>query len=92
MSDDKTPEYFSNMSAPELFASGLQEVEVMGPNARFILYIDRRNGSTPFRETALSFIVPVEAVAPGIALTLRRLPSGVLIPAVGQVARHFMLH
>lgn len=74
-------------NAPEFFASGLHDVELMGPVARFVLYVLRQHDDKLIGEPPLSVIMPIEAIGPGIALTLQRCGSRLIVPAIGGALR-----
>lgn len=78
-------------NAPEYFASGLHDVEIMGGVARFVLYVLRPAASGLLAEAPFTCIMPVEAIGPGIALVMRRCP-GLIIPAITDTARAIMAH
>jgi len=87
------PAFIDNGTAPEFFANGLHEVEVMGPVCRLILYSLRTTQEGFVKEPVFTCVMPVEAVGPAITLTLKRLASGVIVPVVGTAMRSLlMLH
>lgn len=85
-----TLDFIDNGNAPEFFANGLHDVEVMGPVCRFILFALRRTPDGYVKEPVFTCVMPTEAVGPGIKLTMQRLASGLIVPAVGQVMRSIL--
>lgn len=82
----REPEFVDPGTAPEYFADGLHHVELKGSNARFVLFVDRQKSNGDMvREPPFTCIIPVEAIGPAIALTLRTLPSGLVVPALDQL-------
>lgn len=84
------PAFIDNGTAPEFFANGLHEVEVMGPVCRFILYALRRTANGQIKEPVFTCIMPVEAVGPAIQLTIRRLASGLVVPTMNNAMRSLL--
>lgn len=78
-------------NAPEFFASGLHNIEVMGPVARFVLYTLRQQGGELIGEPPLSVIMPIDAIGPWIALTLQRCGSRLILPTI-DAARALLMH
>lgn len=84
----KEIEFIDNGTAPEFFANGLHDVEVMGANSRFVLFVIRRTAAGVFyREPCFTCIMPNEAIGPAIALTLRSAGTAVVVPAAKGLAR-----
>lgn len=82
--------FVDNGSAPEFFANGLHDVDVMGSVCRFVLYkIKRAADGTFVREAELTVIMPCEAVGPGIMLTLQRLGAGIT-QSLGSAAKRLV--
>lgn len=80
-------------NAPEYFASGLHCVEVLGPVSRFVLFVVKKlPDGTEYRECPFTCILPNDAIGPAIGLTLQTLPSGIIMPAVVQIARRLVLN
>lgn len=94
MSDQqKDIEFIDNGTAPEFFANGLHSVEVMGPVCRFVLFVTRRScGGIRYQEPVFTCILPTEAVGPAVALTLRTLGPGIVVPAISVAAKALLLH
>lgn len=66
-------QFVENGQAREFFASGLHDVEVMGGNSRFVVYVLRRTPEgTQYREVCFTCVMPNEAIGPAIMLTLKR--------------------
>ncbi len=86
-----TVDLLDSGNAPEIFASGLERVEVMGPVCRFVLYVVRNTPTGTVKEIIANIIVPTDAVPPAIALTLKSLPAASLIPAIGQVTKQLLM-
>lgn len=85
---EKTEEFIDNGSAPEFFTNGLQDVEVMGGNSRFVLFVIKRTaGGVLYREPCFTCIMPNEAIGPAIALTLRKCGTSIIVPAAQAVAK-----
>lgn len=78
--------------APEFFASGLHDVELIGSVARLLLYTLRHAGEELIGEPALSVIIPVEALGPGVALTVQRCGSRLILPAPISTAKALLVH
>lgn len=82
---DATP-IVDNGTAPEYFANGLHDVEVMGSVCRFVLYKMKRIADGSFvKEAEVTVIMPCESVGPGILLTLQRL-TGVVRHTISTAA------
>lgn len=82
-------EFLYNGSAPEFFANGLYDVEVMGAVSRFVLFVERRTVSgVIYRETAFTCIMPNDAIGPGIAMTVQKAGASIIIPAATGVLKH----
>lgn len=79
-------------NAPEYFANGLHDLEMMGSVARFVLYVLKPgpNGQM-FAEAPFTCVMPIEAIGPGIALVVRKCPT-LIIPTLGQAARAIVAH
>jgi hypothetical protein len=75
-SEAKSYRFVDTGTGPEFFISGLHEVQVMGSVARFVFYVLKPgpNGEQ-FADSPLTFIMPVDAIGPEIALILSRLPD-----------------
>lgn len=59
----KEMEYLVNPNAPEVFASGLFDVEIMAAVARLVLYVEKRTATgVTYRETCVTCIVPTAAL------------------------------
>jgi hypothetical protein len=81
-------EFIDNGTAPEFFANGLHDVEVMGANSRFILFVIKRTaGGVLYREPCLTYIIPNDAIGPAIAMTLRKCGTCIIVPAAQAVAK-----
>jgi hypothetical protein len=82
--------FVDNGSAPEFFTSGLHDVEIMGSVARFVFYVLKPgNDGQTLAEPPFTFIVPTDAIGPGVALTIKRC-SGLLLPVIAQAGRCLM--
>lgn len=82
------PRFIDLGTAPEFFANGLFDVEVMGSVSRFVLYVERKaDDGTTIRVPPFTCIMPNDAIGPAIALTIKRLGSGLIVPAVSFAAR-----
>lgn len=94
MGDNQTEiEFIDNGNAPEFFANGLHDVEVMGPVSRFVLRVLRRTpAGVLYYEPPLTCIMPNEDIAPAIALTLRKLAGSVIVPMAVKAARRIGIH
>lgn len=82
------PPFLDFGNAAELYASGLHEVEVHGSVVRFVMYVERHHNGENVRIPVFTCTVPLDAVAPAIGLTIRRLGPSVLLP---EVARRFLM-
>lgn len=81
-------EFLDGGNAPEVFASGLARVEVLGTVCRFVLYAEHQTeDGKSHREIVINVIMPNAAIPPAIALTLKALPTGSIVPAVGTLVR-----
>lgn len=90
---DGTPPFVDPGNAPEFFANGLHSVEVMGAVSRFVLFVVRSlPDGRKVHEPPFTCIMPNDAIGPAIALTLQTLPSGLIVPAVGVVAKSLLFH
>lgn len=85
--------FFDAGNAPEFFASELYDVQILGPVSRFVMVVQKiaADGEI-FLEPAFTCILPNEAIGPAISLTLRKLSSGVLVPAIHQMTRLLVRH
>lgn len=92
MSDAAGYRYVPNPNAPVIFCHHLHEVEVIGGAARFIPVTFRKVGDETIGEVPVQIILPNEAVGPALAMTWSRMPSGVIVPAVGHLMRHLVVH
>lgn len=83
-------EFIDTGAAPELFADGLHDVEVIGHNCRFMLFQYRRSsGGVWFKEPAFFARIPCDAVGPAIALTIRKGGASIIIPAATGAMKEF---
>lgn len=81
-------EFIDTGNAPEFFANGLHDIEVMGPVSRFVLFVTKRSaGGVLYREPCFTCIMPNEAIGPAIALTVRKAGSSIIVPAATAAAR-----
>lgn len=81
-------EFIDRGIAPELYADGLYDVEVIGQNCWFLLYqLKKSPKGILYREAAFTVRLPCEAVGPGIALTIRKCGSAIIIPAAVTAVR-----
>lgn len=86
-------EFIDTGNAPELFADGLHDVQVIGSVSRFVLFVFRQTpGGVWFKEPAFTCRMPNEAIGPAIGLTLRKTAATVVVPIIGAAARHVFLH
>lgn len=75
--------YINTGTAPEFFVSGLHDVEIMGVVVRFTLYTVRHTiDGDAFKSPVFSCVMPLEEVAPAIALTVRKIGNGLIAPLV----------
>lgn len=89
MGDQSEQRFIESGTAPEFFVTGLHNVEVMGTNCRFVLYVERRlEDGQIIREAPFTCIMPIDAVAPAIALTLRILGAKTVVPAIARALLH----
>lgn len=85
------PEFIDNGNAPVLHADGLQDVEVVGANCWFLLFeLKRSPAGVLYKEAAFYVRLPNEAVGPGIAMTIRKCGTSIIIPAAQVAARELM--
>lgn len=89
-------EFVDATMAPEVFATGLDRVEIMGSVSRFVLYIERtvcdQSGQTrTTRECAVAVIMPNEAIGPGIDMTVRTLGAKIIVPALHYATRQLLM-
>lgn len=84
----KEPAFLDFGVAPELFASGLHDVEIMGSVCRFVMYVERNHNGEVTRQAPFTCIMPLDAIGPAIGLVIRRLGSRILIPTI---ARHVLM-
>jgi hypothetical protein len=83
--------FLENASAPEFFCHHLHEVEVIGSSTRFIpVVLKKGRDGELYGEAPFTVVLPNEAVGPAIALTYQRMPSGVIVPAVGRLVRQLL--
>lgn len=87
---EMTYRYVENPSAQEIFCHHLHEVEVIGAVTRFIPIVLKRTADGLLGEVPFTILLPNEAVGPALALTWQRMPSGVIVPAVGNLVRRMM--
>lgn len=91
MGDIPEARFMDTGTSPEFFASGLHSIEVMGPVVRFVLYVEKRLSSGEIvREPPFTCIMPADAVGPAIALTLRSLGAGAIVPGIAGVVRELV--
>lgn len=85
-------QFIDTGNAPEYFANGLYDVEVMGPVTRFVLYVERHppTGET-ILEPPFTCIMPNEAIGPAIALTMRKLGPALVITPMRDMVRWLMM-
>lgn len=83
----KEPQFLDFGNAPELFAHGLHDLEIHGSVVRFILFMDRMHQGENVRVPVYNVSLPLEAVAPAIAMTIRRIGGLVTLP---EIARRFL--
>src|SRR5262249_1592219 len=80
--------FIDNGAAPEFFADGLQDVQVIGCTCRFLLFQYRRSeGGVWIKEPVFLARLPIDAVGPAIALTLRQTGTTLARPAAAAVVR-----
>lgn len=85
---DRTAEFVDNGNAPEFFANGLHDVEVMGPVSRFVLFVVRRTpGGVLYREPSFTCVMPNEAIGPAIALTIKKASVAIAGPVAGHALK-----
>ena|SRR6185369_1789974 len=78
-------EFIDNGNAPEFFANGLHEVEVMGSVSRFVLFVLKRSaGGVFYREPCLTWVLPNEAIAPAVMLTVERTGIRPILPVAAN--------
>lgn len=89
---EPAPAFIDNGNAPEFFADGLHDVEVIGQTCRFLLFQFRRSEGIWIKEPVFYARMPLDAVGPAVSLTLRRTA---IIPAVEMawdMARNLVRH
>lgn len=88
--EDRPYRFIANPDAPEIFLHVLHEVEVIGSDTRFVPVTLRRHRGGLVGTPPVTLILPNEQVGPAIALTYSRMPSGVIVPAVGHIVRSLL--
>lgn len=83
-------QFIENTAAPEYFCHHLHEVEVIGGITRFTPIVLKRTANGMTGEAPFTILLPNEAVGPALALTWQRMPSGVIVPAVGNLVRRLV--
>lgn len=87
---DQPYRFVENPNAPEIFLHHLHRVEVIGPNTRFVPVTLRFTTGGLIGEPPITLILPNEEVGPALALTWQSMPSGIIVPAVGQLMRRML--
>lgn len=81
-------EFCDDPNVPQFFADGLHDVEVREGNCEFVLFAYKRTtGGVLIKQAPFTCIMPITAVGPAIALTLRKTGSTILVPAAGAAMR-----
>lgn len=84
---------FIDNGAPTVQADGLHDLEILGSVGVFSTYLLKKSaGGVWYKEAAFFARLPTEAIGPAIALALRKLEAGSIIPMLGNVMRSFMQH
>lgn len=83
--------FIENPNAPEIYIDHLHDVQVINGIAHFIPVALRKNCAGYIGEPPVTLVMPVCAVESAVALTYARLPSGVIIPAIGRMAKRALL-
>ncbi len=68
----------------------VDEVEFIGGMARFVPVVFHREKTEIIGEQCSTIFLPTCAVEPALILTWQRLPTGVLIPALGRIMKNAM--
>jgi hypothetical protein len=89
---DRETEFVDAGNAPEFFANGLHDVEVIGSVSRFVLFVVKRSpAGVLYREPSFTCIMPNDGIGPAIALTLRKAGGSIIVPAAFATAKELFL-
>lgn len=83
--------FIENPDAIEIVCHHLHDVEILNGLARFcpVVFKNRKDGVIAMPPCYIS--LPVQAVEPALIKTWQKLPTGVLIPALGQIVKRALL-
>lgn len=82
---------FIDNGAPTVQADALHDLEMIGSIGLFTTYyLKRTPGGVWYKEAAFYARFPAEAIPPAVALTVRKMGMGQIVPAIGSVVRGLM--
>lgn len=91
MKGEPNAKFIDPGTAPEFFAHGLHDVEVTGSVSRFILFVFRKTpAGILYREPAFTCIMPNETIGDAVAMTMRKLGTAIVVPAIAVAARELV--
>lgn len=79
--------FVENPNALELVCHHLHDVQIVGGLARFVPVLIKQARNGPIGMPPLYISLPIQAVEPALMLTWSKLPKGVILPVLGQLAR-----
>lgn len=89
--EDRAYRFVDDPEAPEIFCHHLHDVQFINGIARFTPIVLRKVGDEIVGRCPAVFLMPAEAVEPALELTYRKIPTGIIVPAIGRIVRRALL-
>lgn len=88
--------FVDNGNAPEFFADGLHDVDIIGQTCRFLLFQYRKtDGGVWIKEPVFYCRLPTDAVAPAIGMTISKAAGacvGIAVAGASDMVRNLAHH